>query len=244
MERYKTAIENAVKNSVDEVEHSFERLGYFTHLNETVAFCELLKYTTLCKESRFKYTGTNVNEGVFRVSILGKRGMTSRELCELADSRILPSLRNADIDIISITRNPCEYSREQSRYRLSIDITARLPDDGLFVSEHIVRIGTSDYFYFSDISVYDGMKMYNETTGNGACLSGSLSPQPKRVTLKAYIYPESSMITYTEFRLMKGLAYSLAIDGAEFNSMMLSAVSCDLTERGNTLTLEFTEVAY
>ncbi len=244
MNEYIAIIENAVKNSVDEVEHSFERLSYFTHLNETVAFCELFEYSSLCKDSCVSYSGKASGEAVFRVSVLGKRGMSAKELCQLADSQLVPALKNTSLDLISVTRKPCEYSREQARYRITVDIVAQVITDELYEAKHTVIIGEAEYRYFSDISISNGTKMYNEATCNGNFLSGVLANEPKKITLKAYILPENSMLFYQNLNQRKGMLYPVSVDGVSFNQMLMSKVSCDLGERRTILTVELTEVAY
>ncbi len=233
-------ITQALEPLFDRVEDSYERLNILSHLNDTVAYISVESYTQ--RGSEYDTTDSYaIYEATVRVDAVASRKMTAAELAALVDKQVVPAIALLDMDTLSISRRPCEYSKEQGRYIISVDIKLRVAVDGK-IAPHTVAINSTPWSIFGEVSVKDSAKLYTLGCANGDLISGLARQEPKTVTLKAKVRADVGMEIYNIFASAKGGVSSLTIDSVSFNMMMLCTVSCDMNDGSAVISLEYREV--
>ncbi len=242
LETYKQRLIDSLSGVFDRIEDSFERTNIISHLNETVAYVEVNGYVARNIRHDDSGNGYRVYEAVYKLTALGARSMTAEELTGLMDNEVLSAIGDVDMNILSVTRHPCEYSKEQGRYRVALDIKVGidLPSE---TNVREVTINNAQWKIFTDVTVKNSVKLYKLGLVNGSVASGMARNEPKTVALRANMSLDAAMGLYYTFSLQKGTVNSVTIDGITFGMMLLSSVSCDISQRGAVVTVEFCEVS-
>lgn len=245
-----SAVFENVLNSVKEITSifcqtfdSFSHINMHEHMNEPFCFVEIKSYKTSDK-SYLNTSGTSYYNALVRVHIdvLSSKNMQAGETVGIADSMV-QILTTLGIDIASLERKPCEYSKLHSRYIASIEFDTQVPVTYKINNSIYAAINGVTEPFFTSFRAKKGLKTSQAASVDRSLLSSIVSEEPDRVTLigRLSIDETDNMVEKLSGYIGKLNTINLGIN--YYTNM--TATSIDVKANDNKtaeISVEFTEV--
>ena len=177
------------------------------------------------------------------VDILADRSMTAAELKSFADNAILPMISNLGLDVISLERKNCEFSKAHSRYAAAVELEYRdkIPMPTRTASAVIIN-GTLEPMLTAYRIIKD-TKTSQTPLVNKTMLSNLVSPMPTKLVLSGKLPFAEADAAISHYSAISGLQIPVNIGANTFSNMVLTSLDLkQISTNGCEITLELTEV--
>lgn len=237
---------NTIKSALSpvcRVLDSFESINMAEHFDEVLCFVGTKDYKAgeICfgaNGNRFLIANVTLS-----VDILADRKMTAAELKTLADSTVMITLANLGLNILSIQRKECAFSKAHSRFMTTVELVIedKIPMSAV-IAPTVLLNGIAEPM-FTTHEITKGTKTVQTPLVNKAMLSGKVCPVPNKVSLSGKLLLSEVKTALTRFDELSGVVMPLIIGSNVFTNMLLTNISLKQTGASVCqITLELTEV--
>lgn len=236
-------IKSSVESFFDGVYDSFESINMNEHLNETLCFVGISGYKMGKSLPNVAGVGYSPLNATFTVTALGKRNMSANDLVGYVDSRAVPAVRLTDLEVLSINRKPCVYSKEHGRYSVSFEIETYREQPTAYASKLSVLFGTTSFAFFNDWECLQGYKTYKLGSLYGNSICGTVRKEPCEIAVKGELIASAGQTAYLTVSAYLGTVMSLSLDGTLFSNMLLKEVEYEKNGESASIVAKFCEVS-
>ncbi len=237
---------NSIKSALSpvcRVLDSFESINMAEHFNEVLCFVGTKDYkaTQIC----FGASGTRflIAEVTLSVDILADRTMTAAQLKTLADNTVMITIANIGLNISSIGRKECIFSKTHSRHTTTVEVVIeeKIPMSAVVIPTVFLN-GVAEPM-LTNHEIIKGTKTVQTSLVNKAMLSGKVCPVPNKITLSGKLLLSEANSTLNRYSELSDTVMPVIVGANVFNNMLLTSI--DLKQIGTSacqVTLELTEV--
>ncbi len=237
---------NLIKTSLSpfcKILDSFDGINMQEHLNEMLCFVGISDYKTgeVCvgiSGNRFFAVKLSVC-----VDILAERTMTASQLVTVADEAFVKTLSTVGIDLVSIERKNCEFSKSHSRYKVSVllELEDKLSLPSLNSAPVLINGNLEPSL--QSYRIAGASKTACTPLINNAMLSNPVCPMPVKIVLSGFVPFAEADAAYSRYNSLSNVRVPINIGANTFNNMLLTGV--DISRKSESVcsvSLEFTEV--
>ena len=234
----------ALTNCFGRVLDLFADINVPEHRNELLCFAGIDGYAL--SEALSGSNGAFVREVEVKylIEVLGKRGMSAKELCDVFDTQAVPALERCGAQVKDIKRNPCRYSKEQGGYIVSAELVFSSSFETAGVSPSVgFTVGATSYGCMKRFEIESTVKTAETPLVGGAIKSRIVGKRPSKLR----VYGEAAVGGGTVYNTLKAELGSipdvLTVGGISFSDMAMTSLDFVSAADGSSkITVEFTEV--
>ncbi len=218
------ALKTALEGIFDRVLDLFDGINISEHRNETLCFAGVGGY----KLERAVYGGNAPCEVVFSVRALGSRTMSAVDLSALFDEKALPAIEGCGLDIVSIKRQMCAYSKEQQRHEIFADVTVNTTVLCGGAAQSVgLTVDGEEVSGMSDFRVERKLSVGETPTLESGIKTRVIGEKPMKITAKGVTSRDAAAGIYSRLAplLGAGIPTLVAVSGMSFGAMILSGLS-------------------
>lgn len=222
----------------------FSDINVPEHRNELLCFAGIDSYTL--SEALSGSNGAFVREVEVKylIEVLGKRGMSAKELCDIFDARAVPALEGCSAQVKDIKRNSCRYSKEQGGYIVSAELvfSSSFETTGMPPSVGFT-VGTTSYGCMKRFELENTVKTAETPLIGGTIKSRIVGKRPSKLR----VYGEAAVGGSAVYSALKAdlgsIPTALTVGGISFTDMAMTSLDLVSAADGSSkITVEFTEV--
>ena len=222
---------------------SFDSLNMQEHLNEMLCFVGITNYKTgeVC-------VGINGNRYFavklsVCVDILADRTMTASQLAAVADSAFVKTLSNIGLDLISVERKNCEFSKAHSRYKTSVTLELEDKLSLPSITSSSVLLNGALEPSLQTYQIINSIKTASTPLVSKGVLSNSVCQMPTKIILGGFLPFAEADSVYSRYMALSNTRVPINIGANTFTNMVLTNIN--LAKKSDSVcsvSLEFTEV--